>query len=144
MTLWTAARRAPLSMRFPKQEYWSGLPFPPLGDLPEPEIEPASPMSPALQADSLPLELLRKPRKWNSDLSREVVGGFRGRMEPKPSNFNTKEQRQAHRRRWFVVPSLHPLGDEKDERSEENTSTQFPSFYVFVIKHISSNLVANI
>ena len=40
----------PLSMEFPRQEYWSGLPFPPPGDLPDPRIKPGSP---ALQADSL-------------------------------------------------------------------------------------------
>ena len=45
---WTVARRAPLSMGFPRQEYWSGLPFPSPGDLPDPGIEPASPVSPAL------------------------------------------------------------------------------------------------
>ena len=54
VTLWTVAHRAPLSMGFPRQEYWSGLPFPPPGDLPHPGIEPKSP---ALQADSLPTEL---------------------------------------------------------------------------------------
>ena len=53
---WTVAHQAPLSMGFPRQEHWSGLPFPPPGDLPDPGIEPASPTSPALQADSLPLE----------------------------------------------------------------------------------------
>ena len=37
------------------QEHWSGLPFPTPGDLPDPEIEPASPVAPVLQADSLPL-----------------------------------------------------------------------------------------
>ena len=51
--LWTAARQAPLSMEFSRQEYWNGLPFPSLGDLPNPGIEPGSP---ALQADSLPSE----------------------------------------------------------------------------------------
>ena len=40
---WTVARQAPLSLGFPRQEYWSGLPFPPSGDLPDPGIEPASP-----------------------------------------------------------------------------------------------------
>ena len=39
---------APLSMGFSRQEYWSGLPCPPPGDLPDPEIEPVSLMSPAL------------------------------------------------------------------------------------------------
>ena len=55
VTLWTAAHQIPLSMEFPRQEYWSELPFPPPGDLPDPGIEPASPMSPVLQVDSLPL-----------------------------------------------------------------------------------------
>ena len=52
-SLWTIAYPAPLYMGFSQQEYWSGLPFPPPGDLPDPGIEP---MSPALQADSLPSE----------------------------------------------------------------------------------------
>ena len=45
---WTAARQAPLSVGFSRQGYWSGLPCPPPGDLPDPGMEPASPMSPAL------------------------------------------------------------------------------------------------
>ena len=52
-TPWTAAYQAPLSMRFSRQECWSGLPFPSLGDLPDPVIEPGSP---ALQADALSSE----------------------------------------------------------------------------------------
>ena len=44
----TVARQAPLSMGFSRQEYWSGLPFPPPGDLPDPEIQSESLMSPAL------------------------------------------------------------------------------------------------
>ena len=51
---WTVAHQAPLSMGFSRQQYWSGLPFPSPGDLPDPGIEPGSP---ALQADSLPTEL---------------------------------------------------------------------------------------
>ena len=43
VTLWTVAQQAPLSMRFSRQEYWSGLLCPPPGDLPDPGIEPASP-----------------------------------------------------------------------------------------------------
>ena len=53
MTPGTVAHQAPLSMGFSRQEYWSGLPFRPPGDLPDPGIQPASP---ALQADSLPSE----------------------------------------------------------------------------------------
>ena len=57
-TPWTAAHQAPLSMGFPRQEYWSGLPFSSLGDLPDPGIEPTSP---AWQVDSLPLSHLESP-----------------------------------------------------------------------------------
>ena len=52
-TPWTVAYQAPLSMGFSRQEYWSGLPFPSPGDLPDPGIEPGSP---ALQADALTSE----------------------------------------------------------------------------------------
>ena len=54
---WTVARQAPLSMGFFRQEYWSGLPFPSPGDLPDPGIEPGSP---ALQAAALTSE----PYQW--------------------------------------------------------------------------------
>ena len=48
VTLWTIALRAPLSMGFSRQEYWTGLPSPPPGDLPDPGIEHVSLTSPAL------------------------------------------------------------------------------------------------
>ena len=48
VTLWTVALQAPLSMGFSRQEYWSGLPCPPPGDLPDPGTEPVSLKSPAL------------------------------------------------------------------------------------------------
>ena len=48
MTPWTIAHQAPLSLEFPRQEYWSGLPFPPLRELPYSGIEPKSPESSAL------------------------------------------------------------------------------------------------
>ena len=51
-TPWNIAYQAPLSMSFSWQEYWSGLPFPSPGDLPDPEIKPESPASPTLQMDS--------------------------------------------------------------------------------------------
>ena len=60
-TLWTVVCQAPLSMGFFRQEHWSGWPFPPPGNLPNPEIKPTSPVSPALQADSLLSEPLGKP-----------------------------------------------------------------------------------
>ena len=56
-TLWTVAHQAPLSMGFPRQEYWSGVPFSSPEDLPDPGNESESP---ALQADSLLTEPLGK------------------------------------------------------------------------------------
>ena len=50
-TPWSVARRTPLSLGFFKQEYWSGLPCPSPGDLPNPEIESGSPAASALKAD---------------------------------------------------------------------------------------------
>ena len=58
---WTVAGQAPLSIRFSRQEYWSGLPFPPPGAFPKPEIEPVFPVSPTLQKCSLLIEPSRKP-----------------------------------------------------------------------------------
>ena len=58
-TPWTVAHQAPLSMGFSRQEYWSGLPFPSPGDLPDPGIKPKSP---TLQADTLTSEPPGKPR----------------------------------------------------------------------------------
>ena len=55
---WTAVRKAPLSLGSSRQEYWSGLPFPSPGTLPNPRIEPASL---AWQADSLPLSYQGSP-----------------------------------------------------------------------------------
>ena len=60
---WTVPCQGPLSMGFPEQEYWSGLPCPPLGDLPKPGMEPGSFPAPALLADSFPNE---PPGKLNA------------------------------------------------------------------------------
>ena len=57
---WTIAHQAPLSMEFSRQEFWSELSFPPPGDLPDPGIEPGSPV---LQADSLLSEPPGKPQR---------------------------------------------------------------------------------
>ena len=58
--LWTASQ-SPLSMGFSRQEYWSGLPFPPAGDLSHPGIKPPSPVSSAWQVDCFTAEPRGKP-----------------------------------------------------------------------------------
>ena len=63
VTLWTVAHQAPLSMGFSRQEYWSGLPCTPPGDIPDPGIEPESLVSPALAA-----WLFTTSATWEADL----------------------------------------------------------------------------
>ena len=66
-TPWTVAYQAPPSMGFSRQEYWSGLPFPSPGDLPDPGIKPRSP---ALEADALTSE---SPGKQVSNLQDKKI-----------------------------------------------------------------------
>ena len=74
VTPWTVAtNQAPLSMGFSRQEYWNRFPFPTPGNLSDPEIEPKSPVSPALQADSSPRRyLLLVHLEWTIML--EIMG----------------------------------------------------------------------
>ena len=71
MTPWTVARQAPLSMGFSRQEYWSELPFPSPGDLPNAGIEPRSP---ALQADALSSEPPGKPYSTILEMKNTLEG----------------------------------------------------------------------
>ena len=66
VTPWTVAYKAPLSMEFSRQEYWSASPYPSPGDLPDPGIKPTSPASLPLQAGSLPLSYRGSPRSRGS------------------------------------------------------------------------------
>ena len=68
-TPWTVAHQAPPSMGFSRQEYWSGLPFPSPGDLPDPGIEPGSPAS---KADALTSE----PPGWLHEVIHKSVYTF--------------------------------------------------------------------
>ena len=78
VTLWIVACQAPLSVGFYRQEYWSGLPCPPPWDLPDPGIEPRSPI---LQAESLPLS------HWESLFSRHHQAFFFPSLEVSLSFF---------------------------------------------------------
>ena len=72
-TLWTVAHQAPLSMGFCRQEYWSGLPCPPPGDLPDPGIEPTTLMPPALAGRFFTTSAIWKAlfamQTWENDLT---------------------------------------------------------------------------
>ena len=95
-TPWTVAHQAPPSVGFARQEYWSGLPFPSPGDLPDPGIEPRSP---ALQADALPSDppgepqSLGLPNPLSSYSSSHPQGGLFG--EDRREENKVKWRRQA-------------------------------------------------
>ena len=76
-TPWMVARQAPLSMEFSRQEYWSGLPFPPPGDLPHSGVKPGSP---SLQAGSLPSEPPGKPLVFPPRLARDSENSKGGEL----------------------------------------------------------------
>ena len=65
-TPWSVACQAPLTMEFSRQEYWSVLPFSPSKELPDLGIKPMSLVSPALAADTLPLQWMFIPEKTNT------------------------------------------------------------------------------
>ena len=86
VTPWTVAHQASPSMEVSRQEYWSGLPFPSPGDLPDPGIEPGSP---ALQADALPSEPPGKPSKCRFLTCLWEVHLVDSEWVPESSIFNT-------------------------------------------------------
>ena len=81
VTPWTVAHQAPLCMGFSRQEYWSGLPFPTSGHLPNPEIRPASLMSPALAGGFFTIVLPGKPLLYNVLVSNVNPISLRSRLD---------------------------------------------------------------
>ena len=110
-TPWTVAYQAPRSMGFSRQEYWSGLPFPPPGDLPNPGIEPGSP---ALKADALPSELPR--------LSTSIC---KHASHKKASNSDTPVQ-STHHFTFSLPPSPLPTPKTSLFLYSTNTPTTLP------------------
>ena len=92
-TLWSAAHQAPLSMEFSRQEYWSGLPFPPPGDLLDLGIECLLHL---LEVDSLPLSHLGSPC-----------------LSPGPPEVDSKSRLIEHKHvSWKMIPETHQEGGE--------------------------------
>ena len=113
-TLWTIACQAPLSMEFSRQEYWSGLPFPTPGDLPNPRIEPRSP---ALQSDSLPLSHQGSPG---------IATGVGGGGVNSPSLFDSWAG--PHSGKWMVSEKKSSVqrwtAESQPEKDDESVSFQ--------------------
>ena len=102
-TPWTAARQAPLSVGFSRQDYWSGLPFPSQGDLPDPEIESGLLVSPALAGGFFITAPPRKPNfsPWTAANQAPLSLGFSrqeywsGQPFPSPGVFPTQGSNPA-------------------------------------------------
>ena len=84
----TVAHQAPLLMEFSRQNYWSWLPFPTPGNLPNPGIKPTSPVSPKLQVDSLPLSHQGSPMTIIIMLIRIIKEGRRKFLELMAQTFS--------------------------------------------------------
>ena len=92
LSLWTVACHAPLSMGFSRQEYWSGLPFPSPGDLPNPGIKPSV-------TDSLPLSYQGSPRGDGEELAKETETEQLGRRWNQESAVSWKPHENVSRGR---------------------------------------------
>ena len=107
-TPWTGVLKALLSMEFSSQEYWNGLPFPPPGDLPDPEIKPTSPASHALAGEFFTTE---PPGKPNSISERKVTvlvaqscPTFCNSMDWGPPGSSVRGILQARILEWVAMP----------------------------------------
>ena len=113
--------QAPLSIGFPRQEYWSGLPFPPPGDLPEPGIEHESPASLALPADSFPLEygsnqVTGSSHTLGKRLCRVGLTGGRPRMGDMPSILSLLPPKTL-KKRWQKQQQTHMRIHQRKQRT---------------------------
>ena len=116
-TLWTVAYQAVWSMGFSRQEYWSGLPFPSPGDLPNPGIEPGSP---ALQTDTLPSE---PPGLLTTTTAAKIIKTDYTKywqesvcLQCRRPGFNFRVGKIPWRRKWQSTPALLP-GKSHGQRS---------------------------
>ena len=110
VTPWTVAHQAPLSMGFSRQEYWSGLPFPSPGNLPDPGIEPRSP---ALQACALTSEPPGKPNGKESACNEGDPSFIPGLEDPLEKEMATFSSILAWRIPWTEEPGrLQSMGSQ--------------------------------
>ena len=90
-TPWTVPRQVPLAMGFSRHTYWSGLPCPPPGTLPEPVIEPISPVYNALQVDSLLLNYQGSPLHLSSQHYAKYTGSVQIKQWTEPNKCSNSQ-----------------------------------------------------
>ena len=127
-TLWAVVWQVPLSMGFSRQEYWSGLPCPPPGHLPDPGIKPASPASPALAGRFFTTESPGNPVPKTEQAKNTIVAiGIAAKMSKAFSLY--------FRSLWFQgdgggKPRIgREVGSRKNKRAQKNTKSNlvFPA-----------------
>ena len=109
-TPWTVAHQAPLSMGFSRQEYWSGLPFPPQGELPNSEIESVSLASPALAGEFFTLALPGKSLSiWNFLTGKHYICDFKNQKRASHSFRRERTERGKQVKVSLLQRSLSAL-----------------------------------
>ena len=116
-TPWTVARQAPLSMGFSREEYWSGLPCPPPGDLPDPGIEPKSLMSPALAGGFLTTSATWEAQRENKVkvLVVQLCPTLWDPMDCSPPGSSVHEILQARVLEWVAISYSRGSSQPRDQ-----------------------------
>ena len=138
-TPWTIASQAPLSMELSRREYWSELPFPPPGDLSDPGIEPASPVSPALAGRFVttepPGKAMFKQKSWS--LTPYLRSIFLCYSCPRMTKTETKEL-------FLILATFIPLSLNR-HRVPYILSSEFSQtllvFFIFTLNCLCYNLI---
>ena len=115
-TPWTVVHQAPLSMGFPRKEYWSGLPFPPPGHLPDPGIKPTSPVSPAVAGGIFTTEqpgnvTAESAPNWSYPVSNKILNSSRTKLQ---IIYPNHVQRRKSDLKQHLKPKFLPSTEPKD------------------------------
>ena len=126
-TPWTVARQAPLSMGFSREEYWSGLPCPPPGDLPDPGIEPKSLMSPPLAGGFLTTSATWEAQRENKVkvLVVQLCPTLWDPMDCSPPGSSVHGLLQARTLEWFAMPSSRGSSRPRDQTQVSHIAGRF-------------------
>ena len=121
VTLWTVAQQAPLLMELSRQEYWSGLPGSPPGDLPNPGIEPTPPRSPVLAA-----AFFTSSASWKAlSVSHSLQPTLCNPMDCYPPGFSVHGILQARIWEWVAIPFSRRSSQPRDRTQVSRIAGRF-------------------